>query len=271
MKFSVLIPVYHKEKPEFFQEALSSIVNQTLKPSEIVIVKDGPLSHELENVISAYTENNPGLFKIVGFTENRGSGAARKLAVESSTYEIVTIMDSDDIAKPDRFETQIKFLQDNPEIDAVGSYVTEFEDNPQDIYAIRRVPLTHDDIVKYAKWRNPINQQTLMAKKNWILKAGNYSNNYKLMQDYHLWVKMMLAGAKFANIPECLVNMRAGKSMIKRRGMRVFYYELKFFAELYGLKFITFFELVRNLTCKFCLRIIPSRLRILGYNLFLRG
>ncbi len=270
LKFSVLIPIYFKEKPEYFEQAINSILNQSLKPDEILICKDGPLTNELNKLITSFVNKYPRLFKIIELDKNRGAGAARKLSVEKTSHDIIAIMDSDDIAKPERFEKQIKFLQENPDIDAVGSYVSEFEHCPQKPYSIRKVPLTHNDIVKYSKWRCPMNQQTVITKKENILKAGNYSDEYMLMEDYHLWVRMILSGAKFANIPECLVDMRAGPTMIKRRGLRVFKYEMKFFQELYLLNFISKIELCRNLFCKFWLRILPPNFRILAYDLFLR-
>ncbi|MDD3014733.1 MAG: glycosyltransferase [Candidatus Gastranaerophilales bacterium] len=269
--FSVLMSIYHKEKAEYLIQAIDSVINQTLKPSEIILVKDGPLTEELEEVITRYQNTYPGLFRIVALEINMGLGNALKTGVENCSYEIIARMDTDDIARPDRFEKQIKFLQENPDIDVVGSYISEFEEDPDQIVAIRKLPLHNEEITKFAKWRNPLNHMTVMFKKSSVLKAGNYNPPNRVLQDYELWVRLILNGSKFANIPDCLVNVRAGKTMLVRR--KGFYYikeESKLFFYFLMENFITPFEFLRNMFFKSLLRIIPDWSRQEIYNNFLR-
>lgn len=272
MKFSVLMSIYKKEKAEFLKEALDSVINQTAIPSEIVMVKDGALTDELEKVLEEYQTNYPHLFKIVPIEVNKGLGNALNIGIENCSYEIVARMDADDIARSDRFEIQLKFLEKNPDISVVGSWITEFDEDPDVVYAKRIIPTESEEIRKFAKWRCPMNHMTVMYKKSVVLQAGNYSPPNKILQDYELWVRLFLNNVKFANIPDFLVNARAGKGMFSRRkGLYYIGEEFKLFSLFLSQGFINIFEFVRNIVLKTLLRVIPEWSRVLYYNKFLRG
>ncbi|MEI8390619.1 MAG: glycosyltransferase [bacterium] len=270
MNFSVLMSLYEKEKAEYLRKALDSIINQTIKPSEILLVKDGPLTVELEKIINEYKSQFSHLFKVIALEENQGLGNALRIGVENCSFEIIARMDSDDVARNDRFEKQIGVFKKNPDISIVGSFISEFKDEPENIYAVKSVPIRPEDIAKYAKWRNPLNHMTVMFRKTAVLNAGNYQT-FLYFEDYYLWARMLKLGMKMANIPECLVNARAGNTMIKRR-KGSFYIEKEFKLYLYFLEigFINIFEFSRNVFLKFCLRIMPYDLMKLIYNMILR-
>jgi glycosyltransferase involved in cell wall biosynthesis len=258
MNFSVLIPVYAKENPENFTQALNSIIKQTLIPSEIVIVKDGPLTSELDNVIESFARSYGNLFKIVFLEKNAGLGVALKLGVLNCSNEIIARMDSDDIASPLRFEKQIGFLGENIDIDIVGTWIAEFVNNPSEIVSVRTVPQFHQDILKFAKFRNPMNHMTVMFRKKAVLDAGNYQH-FISFEDYYLWCRMLINGAKFANIPEPLVFVRRGINFVKRRGGLVYFrQEIEFQKKLYKIGFISMFEFVRNIILRGSVRLLPS-------------
>jgi len=209
--------IYIKEKAEYFDQCMKSMVAQTILPGEIVIVKDGEITQELEIVIKKYQRKYPDLIKIVPLPKNRGLGPALAEGILHCTYELIARMDTDDIARKDRFEKQLLEFEKDAELDICGSHIKEFSTNPKNILARRKVPLSHGEIIKYQKQRSAFNHMTVMYKKSVVLRAGNYQDA-PLMEDDLLWVCMIQTGAKCKNINEYLVYARTGYAMIKRRG-----------------------------------------------------
>lgn len=264
------MPVYCKENSEYFNVALESIVKQTLIPNEIVIVKDGILTPELDAIIEKFVSSYPNLFNIVSLTENVGQGKARNAGLQACKYNLVALMDSDDIARNDRFEIQINYMKENPDVDVVGSFITEFENNPNIIESTKAVPITHEQIFNFGKWRSPMNNMTIIYKKNKVLEVGGY-NSFNFGEDYLLFVKMLINGSKFYNIEECLVNARAGSRMLaKRVGWNKIKQEFLLFYEFKKMGYINNFQFIRNVSLKFLLRVIPNWLRSWIYRKFLR-
>jgi len=263
--------VYYKEKPSYLKEAISSILNQSLKPSEIVLIKDGKLTEELEAVIDDFANCNPNLFKIISFDNNMGLGMALQEGVLNCSYDIIARMDTDDIAKPDRFEKQIKIFKENPEIDIVGSYIDEFDENINNIISRRIVPVNDSEIKKFAKRRNPFNHMTVMYRKKSVLEAGNYKP-FLWNEDYYLWVRMILKGCKMYNIPESLVFARTGTNMFERRGgIKYIRPELNLQKEFLDLGFINTYEYITNVIFRSTVRLIPNKARGLVYTKLLRA
>lgn len=270
IEFSVLMPIYYKENPEYFNTALESVVNQTLMPNEIVIVKDGALTKELDAVIEKYVSKYPQLFNIVALEENVGQGKARNAGLMACKHNIVALMDSDDIAINNRFEAQIKYMEQNPDVDVVGSFITEFENDPNITESIKAVPLTHEAIYNFGKWRSPMNNMTVVYKKDKVFEVGAY-NSFNFGEDYLLFAKMLMNGCKFYNFEECLVNARAGSRMLaKRVGWNKIKQEFLLFYEFRKMGYINNYQFVRNVSLKFLLRVIPNWLRSWIYRRFLR-
>lgn len=271
-KFSVLMSVYKSENPEYLRQALNSVIDQSLVPDEIVIVKDGTLTKNLDAVITEFCNKYTNLFSIVPIKKNVGLGLALRQGILECSHELIARMDTDDIAVPERFEKQIDFLKKNQSIDIVGSYISEFENTLTNVYAQRQVPLEHDKIKEFAKFRCPMNHMTVMYKKQSVLESGNYQD-FKYIEDYHLWGRMLQKGLRFANIPENLVKVRAGKTMlVKRAGLEYFIkVEFKLHKFLYDIKFINFYQFLRNICLKFILRTMPLKLMRLTYEKILRS
>ena len=215
IKFSVSMCVYGKDDPAWFKTAVDSILEQTLKPDEVVLVVDGPVPQELDGVIRSY-ENVEG-FKTVRREVNRGHGDARRIGLENCQYEYVALMDADDISVPDRFEKQMAVISADPSLAVVGGNINEFIDNIENVVGSRVVPEKDADIKEYLRKRCPFNQVTVMFKKSAVEQAGGYIDWY-CEEDYYLWLRLYLIDSKFANIPENLVNVRVGKEMYARRG-----------------------------------------------------
>lgn len=216
--FTVITSVYRNDKPEFVCTALDSmLIEQTITPTEILLVRDGVVPSELENVLEEYETAYPKIMHIIRLEKNGGLGKALKLGVENAKYEIVARMDSDDICLPYRFEKQLRYMEQHPECDIVGGQMTEFIGNADNIVGKRVVPESNEDIYKYMKSRCALNHVTVMFRKDSILKVGNYQDWF-WNEDYYLWVRMMMNKCVFANLSDVLVNVRSGEDQYARRG-----------------------------------------------------
>ena len=259
--FSVLMSVYINEKPEYFKECMNSILTQTVMPSEILIVKDGPVKEEVDILINKYSEEFPGLIRTVSYETNKGLGYALAIGVNACSCEMIARMDTDDIARSDRFEKQLKAFEEDPELDICGSYIDEFEGDVTSIVARRTVPLTDKEIKQYQKRRDAFNHMTVMYKKSAVLAAGNYQTCL-LMEDTLLWVRMMINEAKCMNIPEPLVFARIGEGMYERRGG--FAYFLKYRngrKKVLETGYISRLDYYYTLFAQFVVAMLPRRIR----------
>lgn len=258
MKFSVLMSIYHKEKPEYFNRAMISIWDeQTIKPDEIVLVQDGPLTDELYKSIDAWKTKLSDVFKTIALDENVGLGDALNIGIKECSHELIARMDTDDISLPNRFEKQLKVFE-NSDIDICSSWVSEFDKDEKQILSYRKLPKKHDEIVSFAKKRCPINHPAVMYKKSIVEKAGSYGK-FRFAQDYHLWARMIVNAAKFHNIQEPLVHMRAGYGQLERRsGFTYAKNELNLLKEFKKIGFLNNYEFVRNVVIRFVARILPK-------------
>ena len=214
--YSVLMSLYVKEQPLYLVAAIDSMLAQTVMPDEIVIVKDGPLTEELETVLEKYDHENPGLFTIVSSETNIGLGLALNLGLKNCRNELVARMDTDDIAKPHRCERQLAEFAKDPELVLLGSSVDEFHDTPEKVVSHRVVPTGHKDIYEFAKRRSAFNHPTVMYKKSKVLSAGGYSA-LRRNQDVDLFARMLFSGCKAGNIEESLLFFRSNDALAKRR------------------------------------------------------
>lgn len=269
-EYSVLMPLYKKDNPEWFQFALDSILNQTSGPSEIVITCDGPLSENLENVLQKNIEKSPDLYRIYRFKKNVGLGVALAKGIELCGNELIARMDADDYAVRERCEKQLKVFEEHPEYDVVGSNVEEFIDDLNNVVSHVVLPEKQDDIVAFAKKRCPIRHPTLMYRKSAVLKAGNY-RNYRHAQDYNLIVYMILSGAKIYNIQENLMYMRVSPDFYKRRGgWSQAKLVLKLKKEFYDCHFYSFSDFMISGVGNAVVALLPNKARETFYKVVLR-
>lgn len=214
-QFSVSMCVYGKDNPAWFRQAVDSILNQTVPPSEVVLVVDGPIPEELNRAVTDYESLEQ--FRVIRLPENMGHGNARRTGLHHCTYELVALMDADDLSAPDRFERQLKLFREQPELAVVGGNITEFLDTADHIVGARTVETTDAAIKEDMRRRCPMNQVTVMFRKSCVEQAGGFIDWF-CEEDYYLWLRLFLDGAVFANVPEYLVNVRVGKDMYQRRG-----------------------------------------------------
>ena len=225
--FSVLMSVYQNDKAPDVSDALDSVLRQTVKPDQIVLVLDGPVPDQLRSTIERYADEN-GVLELVPLEENVGLGKALNAGLAYCRNEYVARMDSDDLSLPDRFEKQLSYLEAHPETDVLGGQIAEFDSAMEKELAVRSVPISMEEIAERMKTRNGMNHVTVMYRKSAVLAAGNYQH-CPYFEDYYLWCRMIKAGYRFHNLDSVLVNVRTGEGMYQRRGGKAYNEAIKGF------------------------------------------
>ena len=267
--FSVAMCVYGGDNASHFELSIESILNQTIKPNEVVLVVDGPVPELLDEIICKY--EGKSFFNVIRFKQNQGHGNARRAGVELCKNEVVALMDADDVSLPNRFEEQIKYFKQE-KIDIVGGDISEFIGDESNVVAYRNVPTTDSEIKEYMKKRCPFNQMTVMFRKSIYEKAGGYIDWY-CDEDYYLWLRMMQNGGIFANTGSVLVNVRVGADMYRRRGgMKYFKSEAKLQKYMLQNKIINVPTYICNVVKRLIVQVLlPNRLRGWVFQKFARN
>ncbi|WP_421278794.1 glycosyltransferase [Aeromonas veronii] len=263
--FTVLLSIYNKESPVYFSQAIESIWNsQTLKPEQIVLVKDGPLTPSLEREIDKWSHDLGGILTIVSLTENVGLAAALNHGLQYCKHDLVARMDTDDISTPERFKLQVDFMLQNPEVAVSSGYIEEWDANFLSKLSCRTLPLTHDDIVRFAKVRSPISHPACIFRKSVILKVGGYERVYP--EDHLLWTRVLQGGHKMANLPSKLLLMRTGDDFITRRGYIFLKGELASYKLMYNSNFLTLSEFLKVSILRSAVRLSPKFIKLWLYK-----
>ncbi|MDF2907931.1 MAG: putative glycosyltransferase [Herbinix sp.] len=220
-KYSVLMSVYYKEKTEYLKLSIQSMLDQTIKADEFIVVKDGPLTEELDTVIDEFVTQNPGLFTIIVNSTNLGLGPALLKGVIASKNELIARMDSDDYVVPDRCEKQLRYFENDPELGMVGSYEAEFIDTIDNVVSIHKEPETNQEIYNFMRRRCAVLHPTVIFKKSEVIRAGNYQETsyYAVYEDYDLFARMIFdAKVRCYNVQETLYYIRTSEDFYERRG-----------------------------------------------------
>lgn len=269
-EYSVLMTVYYKEKPEWLKESIKCAFNQSVKPTEFVLVEDGPLTEDLYKVIEEFRTLNPGKFRVIKLPTNKGSGPASREGVEACKCEYIARLDSDDLCDPDRMKKELdKFLED-PTLDLVGSNVTEFNGDRENVVSRVILPETPEQILEYSKKRMPLRHSGIMFKKEACLRAGNY-REYHLVEDYDICNRMLRCGSRMYNIQEFLTFMRVNDNYYKRRGgIKYLKSMYKFKHEQYEVGYISYVQFLKSFVPHAVVCLLPNSLRDLVYKKLLR-
>ncbi|MFV8826394.1 glycosyltransferase [Alkalihalobacterium sp. APHAB7] len=271
MEFSVLMSLYKNEKPEYLKEAIDSIIGQTLMPNEIVIVKDGELTIELENTLNEYSEQYQSIFKFVVLKKNVGLGLALREGVKACSNDIIARMDSDDIAHCERFRKQIDFMKSNPHITIVGTNVLDFDKTIKNVVSRRIFPESNNDIIKFSKRRCPFLHPSIVFKKQAVLEIGNYEH-LLWFEDYYIFLKLLSRGYQGHNIQENLLYFRSNDNMFQRRGgINYLRQELRALTIFYKQGYYNFFYFITNLLVRSSVRVLGNKFRKIFYNKLLRS
>lgn len=267
--YSVLMSVYKNDNPDYLRVSINSILSQTVKTNDFVIVKDGELTDELNRLIDFY-DSSYDIFNIISLKENMGLGSALNIGLSYCKNELVARMDADDYCLSTRIEKQLKFLKVNPEVDLLGTQAVEFIGDVNNPVQYNRFPMMHDDIVKYAHSRNPYSHPSVVFKKSKVMEAGGYQQVY-LCEDYDLWIRMILHGCKCANLDENLFFVRIGNDFFKRRS------GMKYVKSINNLMkrnmkngFFNFRDYLKNIVIRSIVYLMPNHLRSFIYSKFLR-
>lgn len=259
--FSVCMSVYHNDNADNFIAAVNSIYCQTVPPNEIVLVVDGPVGQELEYAIEHLVEEIP-VMNVIRLPENKGHAIARQTGLDAARYDLVAVMDADDIALPNRFRQQLAVFEEHPEVTVVGGLIHEFVDDVNNVVGVRWVPQNDADIKEYLKDRCPMNLVTVMFRKEHVQKVGGYIDWY-CEEDYYLWIRLALAGYRFYNIQQNLVNVRVGHAMYSRRGgVKYFKSEAALQRLMLTEKIITPIKFLSNVTKRLIVQVLlPNAVR----------
>ena len=264
--------VYKKENPSSLQKSLESVFSQTLFPDEVVLVEDGPLTEGLYQVISKFEEKYDNL-KIIKSEKNQGLGLALAMGTKECSYDYIARMDTDDICHPSRFEKQIKYIKEHPDIDVLGSWTQEFTENKRgeiELHALKKFPVSVWGNVKFSLHRCPVEHPAVIIKKSALIEAGGYKGFY-LFEDYYLWARMFVNGCKFANIAEPLLYFRMSVDSFKRRGgWKYAKSEMKALKQFLDIGFLSRSEYLSNIAIRLPIRLMPNFIREIVYNLLLR-
>lgn len=270
-KYSVLMSIYYKEKPEWLKQSIDSMLNQTIITNDFVIIKDGILTKELNDIISEYADKYPNIFNVIQLEKNIGLGPALAIGICKCKNELIARMDSDDIAVKERCEKQLNKFRQNNKLDIIGSNIAEFIDDIDNIQAYRILPESNEEIYKYAKKRNPFGHPSVMFKKSKVIEAGNY-RSYYLCEDYDMWIRMIEKGNQCYNFQEILVYMRIGNDFYKRRGgIKYLKSILKFKKEQYKKGFYSLKDYVISAMASIITCLMPNVLRNFIYKKLLRN
>lgn len=256
LKYSVLMTVYTKDNPDYFALSLDSMINQTCKPDEIVIVKDGPIRKQLQDIIDSRKNRQVKIIQLQ-LPVNKGLGLALNEGIKICKNELIARMDADDYSMPNRCELQLKMFEKYPDLDIIGCPVDEFVDDIDNVVGCRNVPYTNDEIYAFAKKRDPFNHPTVMYKKSVVLKAGMYSD-YRKNQDTDLWIKMLSNGAQCMNLKEHVFRFRFDSDTYRKRKSWVntkILLEIRYKAWQSG--FNTFFDFLLVATSQIGVYVLP--------------
>ncbi|MCD9081936.1 glycosyltransferase [Acinetobacter baumannii] len=271
INFSTLLSLYHKEKPEYLEKCFESLWDkQILKPNEIVLVLDGPIGDELKACVQKLQLKIGSCLKIVALPQNVGLGKALNEGLKQCSYDWVFRMDTDDICTPDRFEKQVAFIRQNPDVVLFSGQVMEFDKDITDANVLKAVPITYEEIKEFAQKRCPFNHMTVAYKRDVILGLGGYQHHL-FMEDYNLWLRVIGNNYKVANLPDVLLYARVGNGMhARRKGFQYIKSEkqlldLKKQLKLQNPLYANMLFLVRS-----AFRLLPANLLGTIYNTFLR-
>ena len=274
-KYSVLMSIYHKEHPQYLKVAIQSMIDQTVKPDEFIIVKDGPLPYELDGVIDDFAKKYPKLFTIIRNDINLGLGPALRKGVEASRNELIARMDSDDYVVPNRCEKQLKLFDMDNSLGMVGTYEAEFIDNIENVVSVHKVPENHEDIKKFMRRRCAVLHPTVIYKKSEVIRAGNYQDKSKfpVYEDYDLFARMIFdANVRCYNVQESLYYIRTSEDFFERRGGKAYAKTvLRFKWHLFKKENMSFWDFIVSGLGQAFVCILPNKLRKKFYMKFLRG
>ncbi len=269
MKYSVLQVVYKTDSYEWIIDSINSMIEQTIKPSQYIIIINGVVNKKVLNLIESYKKDN-SFFEIIILKNSVLIGKALNIGVAKIKYKYCARIDSDDISIPTRCEETLEIFKKHSKVDIVGSCMEEFYGDPQNIVSYKKVSKNHNDILKFSKYRCPFNASSVMFKTNSVKKVDSY-NNLRVFEDYDLWTRMLERGMIGYNIQENLVKYRVTDDFYARRGgLRYLNEALAFKKKLFNRKYINIFQYLFVCILHIFVCLVPIKVRKMFYCNLLR-
>ena len=269
-KYSVLMSVYRNEKPGILRQSMQSIYDQSVPTDDFVLICDGPLTKRLDEVIDEMQKKFGKRLRVIRLPENHGLGYCLRMGIPECKHDLIARMDSDDISRKDRCEKELKAFEEYADVSVVGGIVGEFEVTTDAIKSVRRVPETNEEIIKFARWRSPMNHPSVMLRKKDVLAVGGYPE-VRNCQDWYLWVNLLTNGYKCYNIQEVLVYMREDRTTFQRRaGWRYFKIQKGLFDTMRRKRFMSIPQYATVVSVRFCSAMAPNGLRRAMFEKFMR-
>ena len=269
LKYSVLMPLWYKEKTEYLEKSLESMLTQTVKPSEIVMIADHELFGETQNLLRKIQEKFSDIpIRIIRKDElfGKGLGAILAYGVTQCQYPLIARMDTDDIAFPERCERELEILANQPDISVVGGGLEKFSSSPTQVEGLRIPPEKGRKLNQYSKFRNPFNHPTVMFRKEVILKVGNYAP-IRECEDYELWYRVLKNNYLGYNLQYPVLHYRAGTDMLKRRKNSAFFHQsLTLILTMYREHYINLFELIAAFSMQIIRYYAPFQINKIVYK-----
>ncbi|APC05325.1 hypothetical protein AOC10_01665 [Polynucleobacter asymbioticus] len=213
--FTVLMALYHGDKPGLFEEAINSVFANSLLPDQCLVVVDGQITGVLKELTEKIKTQFPRV-EFIRLPENKGLANALNMGIECVKTHWIVRADADDINLPERFEVLASTISENPNIQLLGSAILEVDQEKIPL-AIREVPCTENEIRQYIKRRNPFNHMSVAYTTEVVKNCGGYPEIF-LKEDYGLWAILLSQQVHMMNIKTVLVHATAGMDMFKRRG-----------------------------------------------------
>jgi glycosyltransferase involved in cell wall biosynthesis len=262
--FSLLLSVWDGDRPDYLRRAFRSATDdQTVRPDQVIIVRDGPVRDELAACLDELQAASPAPVTFVPLERNGGLGPALDQGLAASWFDVVARMDADDVALPLRFEVQLPLMA---EADIVGAGLLEFTGDTDHLVGQRVPPIGTEQIRRYARMHDPFNHPTVVYRRAAVLAAGGYGD-LPLMEDYALFARMIDNGARVVNVAEPLVFYRVGAEAYKRRGgTGLLRSELRLQREFRRTGFTSRAEYLRNVAIRGGYRMVPWWLRRAVYR-----
>ncbi len=268
--YSVLMSVYNKVNPEFFEISIKSMLDQTVVTNDFVIVCDGPLTPELDRILDDYQAEHPEIFNILRLPNNVGVGAATNEGLAVCKNELVAKMDADDISIPERCEIQINKFASNPDLCVLGGYIEEFDNDPNKAFAIRSVPTNNEDIRHFARRRQPFNNVTVMYKRSKVLSVGGY-RSLRRCEDYDMYLRLLHNGYYSENLSDVLVKVRVDKrANMRRASFSTLIGCVKSRWNAFRIGYSSFFDFLYCCIGELVILFCPGKIQQLIYSRFLR-
>ncbi|MGP9746826.1 glycosyltransferase [Brachybacterium sp. AOP29-B2-41] len=264
------MPLWGRDLPDRVELALSSAtVDQQRRPELLILTVDGPLPEALEALVQRVVAGEFGPSQVLRHDSHRGVAAALQDGLEASPYELVARADADDICRPERFALQIPSMEEQG-LDLLGGAMREFSDRVEPGQGpLRTRPLEHDEIVRYLPHHSPLHHPTVVLRRSVALAVGGY-RDLPLLEDYWLWERMMLGGARMGNRPEVLVDYRVDEELFARRGgWRLFSSDLQLQRRMLLDRVIGPGRFARNVVLRGAYRFAPGWVRRIGYRRFI--